>query len=167
MHALFLAVAIAIAPPPSTQAERLASYIVHTYHASESYADELAERIVWESSHYGLDPSLLTAICHLESWFSLMARGTSGERGLWQIYPDRTWRRMKPIDQRYWTWHIVISTWRAATIVAHWARRYGHSADAYCHYNSGYAPCRRGYVHKLRVRSEAIRRVLMMHGRPR
>ncbi|KKK81790.1 hypothetical protein LCGC14_2809910 [marine sediment metagenome] len=168
MHALLLALAIATAPAPEpTQAERLAGYITTVYHGADSYALELAQRIIWEADHFDLDPALFAAVAHNESWYQLTARGTSGEVGIWQIYPDRMWRRMKPIDQMHWTWHIVISTWRAATILAHHVRRCGPGPRCYCHYNSGYAPCRRGYIASLRTRSRAIREVLMHHADPR
>jgi hypothetical protein len=168
MTALLLALAIAVAPAPEpTQAEKLALYITTVYHGAESYAPELAARIIFESRHYGLDVALFAAICHTESWFSLMAHGTSGEWGLWQIYPDRTWRRMSKIDQMHWSWHIVIATWRAATILAYHVRRCNtHTAHCYARYNSGFAPVRPGYVYALRTRARAIRRA-MMHGRPR
>ena len=133
----------------------------------DTTAAELAERIIYEANHYGLDVALFAAIAWSESWYQLSARGTSGERGLWQVYPDADWKRQSRVDQRHWTRHIVLSTWRAATIVAHFAARHGHTAASYCHYNSGYAHCRRSYRAALRTRARAIRRALMMYGRPR
>ena len=161
MTAIILALAVTVAPPPEpTQAEKLAGYIVTIYHGADSYAPELAERIIYEAEHFGLDVALLAAIAYNESWYQLSAKGTSGERGLWQVLPDSDWRKMSRADQRHWTRHIVISTWRAASIVAHHAARCGHSAACYCHYQSGYAKCRRSYSGALTTRSRAIRKAI-------
>jgi hypothetical protein len=112
---------------------------------------------------------MLAAVCHNESWFQLSARGTSGERGLWQVYPDDDWRLMTRADQRHWARDIVYSTYRAASILAYHLHRCGaQTARCAAAYNSGnHWNVSRGYAHKLRTRARAIRRVLMMHGRPR
>lgn len=158
MSALLLIIALVITPPLS-RVDRIEQYILSVYHGASSYSRELAERIVYESDNFGLDPALLTAIAHTESYFQLSARGTSGERSIWQILPDGNWRKMPLIDQLYWSRHIVISTWRAATIVRIHANRCGHTARCYAHYNSGYARPRRAYVARLIKRSMAVRSI--------
>lgn len=170
MHALLLALAIATAPAPEpTQAERLAGYITTVYHGADSYALELAQRIIWEADHHRMPVEMLAAVCHNESWFQLTAKGTSGERGLWQVYPDEDWRRMSRLNQRHWARDIVYSTYRAAAILAYHLHRCGaHTATCAGAYNSGnHWHVRRGYVARLQTRSRAIREVLMHHGRPR
>jgi hypothetical protein len=162
LHAIILALAVVVAPAPEpTQAERLAGYITTVYHGADSYALELAERIIWEAQHHHLDVALFTAICHGESWFQLTARGTSGERGLWQVLPDDDWRKMTRADQRHWARHVVYSTSRAAAILSHHVRRCRTTGAAcYCHYNSGYAKCRRSYTAALRTRARAVQEAI-------
>lgn len=162
MHVLLLSVAIAITPPaPSTQAERLERYITTVYHGADSYALELARRIIYEADHHRIPVELLAAVCHNESWFQLTARGTSGERGLWQVYPDDDWRKMTRVDQRHWARDIVYSTYRAAAILAyHLHRCKAQTARCAARYNSGGPRVRPGYVAALRTRARAIRRVL-------
>lgn len=154
--------------PAPTAAHRLELHIVATSPSAGPYAAELAERILWEAHHHGLDPSLFAAICYLESRYLLYPHGGSPEThlaALWQVYPSDVWLLQSRAVRLRLSRSVVVSTWRAAVILLRHVRRCGDGPACYCRYNR--TPCRRGYIVALYRQARVIREVLMHHGRPR
>lgn len=161
LHMLLAAAIFAGPTKPLTTQDRLASYIVSVHVGAAQYADLLAERILWESQVHGLDPALFAAICYVESRYHLYQPGHDPRyhlASLWQIYPDSRWLKISRIRRMILSRDVVLSTFRAAALVAYWASRCGHTASCYAHYQSGYAKVSRGYVVALYSAAKTIRR---------
>lgn len=163
MHAALIALAILSQPVPSSRADRLATYIVSVSPTAAPYALELAERILYEATAQRLDPALLAAVCQSESWYQLYPRGGPGTHlaGLWQVYPDATWLAIPRARRLELQRSVVVSTWRAASILAYHVASCGAQTPAcYARYQSGGPVVRRGYVVGLYLRARALRAVL-------
>ena len=147
--------------PARTPAHRLAHHIVSVSPSAAPYADELADRILWEAAHYRLDPALFAAIAYLESRYRLYPHG--GGPGthlaaLWQVYPTEDWLRIPRAERLRLSRSVVVSTSRAALILARHVGRGPHAPATYCRYNR--TPCRRGYLVALYKRAKIIRAAL-------
>ncbi len=161
-----LALAITSGPIAPSRAERLADHIISVSPKAQPYAREMADRILFESDTRGLDPALFAAIGYLESRYLLYPHGGKPETHLaapWQILPTREWLTISRGERMAYSRDLVISTWRAATILSWHASRVRrgrnpHAAAVYCRYNR--TPCRRGYRAELFRRAELIREVV-------
>lgn len=182
-----------VQPLDTVEQEKMAAFMVKVNYKSMFYARPLVKAIYREANRKNLDPTVLAAIVWNESWFDKAAKGSSHERGLWQIWPwaspalDIGWaelRSMKMIDgfpNKPWkalplrTRHeasldIDIGTYLAVTLIAalrSYCLRKRHDrrrpTDSYAHYNVGYRYPRPGYAHQLWKRTKIIRRAI---GRP-
>jgi len=160
LHIAMIALAVLSRPTPTTPAHRLAAHIVETSPSAAPYAQELAERILWESQHYGLDPALFAAIGYLESRYRMYPHGGRPEThlaSLWQVYPSTAWLTIPRAERMRLSRSVVVSTGRAALILARHVR--GRSGAAvYARYNR--TPPRRSYIVALYRRARVIRAVL-------
>jgi hypothetical protein len=156
-----LAAAIFAGPTaPTTRTDRLAAYII-TVNPRAEHARELAERIVWEADSRGLDVAMFAAICYLESRFRLYPHGGGPETHLaapWQVYPSKEWLLIPRAQRLRLSRDVVVSTWRAATILAHHVARCGNASACGCRYNR--VPCRRSYIVALYRQTKVIRSVI-------
>ncbi len=149
--------------PPRTPAQRLAIHITDVSPSASPYAVELAERIMFEAGHYGLDPALFAAIGFIESRFRLYPYNGRPETTLaspWRIYPTEEWLLIPRATRLRLSRDIVVSTARAALILARHVRRCKGGPVCYARYNR--TPPRRGYIVALYRRARILRRIL--HG---
>lgn len=162
MLAVLLAAALCAGPVPLTRTDRLAQYIVEVSPEAEPYAVELAARIVWEARHYRLDVALFAAIGYLESRYLLYPHGGGPGTHLaapWQVYPTPDWLRIPRAERMRLSRSVVVSTGRAALVLANHVRRCRVTGPAcYCRYNR--RPCRRGYIVALWRQARVIRAAL-------
>ena len=174
------------APAPTSQAAKLARYIVRVNPKARPTASKLARAILREAKRFRLDPALLAAIAHNESWFDVRARGRSFEYGAFQLwwrasylgpawaqlrttlgslpgYPDVGWSKLGRKLQIRACRDPDLSAFLAGHLLAYHMRRC-RSRDRYrcaAAYNSGnWRKVRRGYRAKLRYRALRIRRAM-------
>jgi len=164
MYPILLALSLAITPAMKpTETQLLARYIVSVHEGAEPYAEELAERIIAESRFFGLSVSLFASVGYIESRYHMYQPGQNPRDylgSLWQIYPDKDWRKISRKQRMELSIHVPLNTWRAATILAYHASRCGHTPRCYARYQSGNRNVSRGYVYELYRQAKVIRRVL-------
>jgi soluble lytic murein transglycosylase-like protein len=175
------------APAPTSRAAKLTAYIVRVNPKARPTAAKLARAILREAKRFRLDPALLAAIAHNESWFDVRARGKSYEYGAFQLwwrasylgpawtqlratlgslpgYPDVGWSKLGRRLQIRACRDPDLSAYLAAYLLAYHMRRCPRRLGRYrcaAAYNSGnWRKVRRAYRYKLRRWARAIRQAL-------
>lgn len=180
-------------PLETLEQEKMAMFMVKKNKVSLLYARPLVRAIYREAERKDLDPTVLAAMVWSESWFDTETEGTSGERGVWQIwpwaspaidigwdqlrkmeligdFPDKPWKKIPLKIRRVILKNIDIGSYLAVTLVSmlrtHCIRKEHirrHPTDTYAHFNSGYRAPKRNYANTLWRYTKVVRRVI---GRP-
>lgn len=105
MIIIILAALILAAPGPAAagherRVERLAAFIAKKQPRAMGYAGQLARRILFEAKRRHLNSAAFAAIGWNESWWWRKTKGTSGEYGVWQLWPAgsataKAWDRLR------------------------------------------------------------------------
>ena len=190
MQWLIYVVLFFIQPLDTAEQEKMAKYMVQKNKRAMFTARPLVKAIYREADRKGLDPTVLAAIVWNESWFYVGTKGSSKERGVWQIWPwaspaldigwaelrkrkltagirDVPWKSLSLKERWEASMDIDIGTHLAVTIISmlrKYCLRKKHDrkrpTDSYAHYNTGYRYPRSMYSYKLWHRTKRIRRAI-------